>query len=161
VAGLVIIDMGPTLDAKLPDSPLFRLLMTPVTGRLLWRLRTEGSVRKAARDGMARPVDIPDVFVEHAQRLTLQDLLGVMGAARKYLEQQSLPDRLAPLGKPLLVIFGADDGRWRSSSAAAYRVVPGARIELLPGVGHTPMMEDPETTGALLLEFAEAVGRIG
>jgi pimeloyl-ACP methyl ester carboxylesterase len=26
------------------------------------------------------------------------------------------------------------------------------------GVGHTPMMEDPETTGALLLDFAEARG---
>jgi pimeloyl-ACP methyl ester carboxylesterase len=160
VAGLVLIDMGPDLDAKLPDSLLFRLLMAPVTGRLLWRLRTEETVRKAARNGMARSVDIPDVFVEHAQRLTFQDFMGAMGAARKYLDQRSLPDRLAPLGLPLLVIFGADDGRWRSSSAAAYRVVPGARVELLPGVGHTPMMEDPETTGALLLEFAEAAACI-
>jgi pimeloyl-ACP methyl ester carboxylesterase len=56
----------------------------------------------------------------------------------------------------VLVIFGADDHRWRSSSAAAYRVVPGARVELLPGVGHTPMMEDPQATGKLLLGFAAA-----
>ena len=46
--------------------------------------------------------------------------------------------------------------RWRSSSAAAYRDVPGARVELLPGVGHTPMLEDPQTTGTLLLRFAVA-----
>ena len=63
--------------------------------------------------------------------------------------QRSLPDRLAALGLPVLVIFGADDQRWRSSSAAAYRAVPGARVELLPGVGHTPMMEDPQATGTL------------
>jgi hypothetical protein len=25
---------------------------------------------------------------------------------------------------------------------------------LLPGVGHTPMLEDPETTGRLLCDFA-------
>ncbi|MGC1752300.1 MAG: alpha/beta hydrolase, partial [Trebonia sp.] len=71
-----------------------------------------------------------------------------------YLGQRSLPDRLTDLRLPLLVIFGADDQRWRSSSAAAYKVVPGAWVELLAGVGHTPMMEDPQTTGKLLLDFA-------
>ena len=76
-----------------------------------------------------------------------------MRASTHYLAERSLPDRLTPLGLPLLVIFGADDGRWRSSSAAAYGVVPGARVVLLPGVGHTPMMEDPQTTGKLLLDF--------
>jgi pimeloyl-ACP methyl ester carboxylesterase len=56
----------------------------------------------------------------------------------------------------VLVIFGTDDARYPSSSAAAYRAVPGARVELLPGVGHTPMLEDPQTTSTLLLEFAAA-----
>jgi len=32
--------------------------------------------------------------------------------------------------------------------------VPGAHVELLQGVGHTPMLEDPQTTGTLLLDFA-------
>jgi pimeloyl-ACP methyl ester carboxylesterase len=134
--------------------------MAPLTGPLLWRLRNEESIRKAARSGMARYVDIPDAFVKHGQTLTLQDVVGTMRGAKDYLQQRSLPDRLAPLGLPLLVIFGVDDGRWRSASAAAYRVVPGARVELLPGVGHTPMMEDPETTGRLLLDFARAAARI-
>jgi pimeloyl-ACP methyl ester carboxylesterase len=156
VVSLTLIDMGPNLDAKLPDGLLFRLLMAPLAGRLLWRLRTEKSIRKAARSGTARPVDVPDAFVEHAQKLTLRDLVETLRTAREYLEERSLPDRLTPLGLPLLVIFGVDDARWRSASASAYRVVPGARIELLPGVGHTPMMEDPETTGPLVREFAQA-----
>jgi pimeloyl-ACP methyl ester carboxylesterase len=29
---------------------------------------------------------------------------------------------------------------------------------MLPGVGHTPMMEDPQTTGQLLLDFAVLAG---
>ena len=56
----------------------------------------------------------------------------------------------------MLVVFGAEDRRWRASSAAGYRDVPGARVELLPAVGHTPIIEDPQTTAKLLLDFAAA-----
>jgi pimeloyl-ACP methyl ester carboxylesterase len=88
--------------------------------------------------------------------MTYRAFAATARAARDYMRQRSLPDRLAPLGVPLLVIFGTEDPRYRSSSAVAYRVVPGARVELLPGVGHFPMPEDPQTTAALLLEFAAA-----
>jgi pimeloyl-ACP methyl ester carboxylesterase len=59
------------------------------------------------------------------------------------------------------LIFGTEDARYPSSSAATYRAVPGARVELLPGVEHTLMMEDPQTTGTLLPEFAAAAARPG
>ena len=75
-------------------------------------------------------------------------------ASLAYLQQRPLPARLATLGKPLLVIFGTEDRRWRSTSAADYRAVPGARIEMLPGVGHSPLFEDPPRTAELLLAFA-------
>jgi pimeloyl-ACP methyl ester carboxylesterase len=158
VAALALIDMGPSPDAKIPERLLFRLLLAPLTGWLLWRLRTEATIRKAARAGFTRPVDIPDAFIEHVLGMTHRDFVGAMRAPLDYLGQRSLPGRLTPLGLPVLVVFGTDDQRWRSSSAAAYRVVPGARVELLPGVGHTPMMEDPQATGTLLLDFAAAAG---
>jgi pimeloyl-ACP methyl ester carboxylesterase len=156
VAGLALIDMGPNLDAKIPERLLLRLLLTQFPGRLLWRLKSEATIRKGARSGFTRPVDIPDAFVEHMREITHRDFVGAMQAPLDYLEQRSLPSRLPPLGLPVLVIFGTDDQRWRSSSAVAYRAVPGARVELLPGVGHTPMMEDPQATGRLLLDFAAA-----
>ena len=158
IAGLALIDYGPTLAAKIPERPLFRLVLTQFPGTLLWRLRTDASVRKAVRTGFTRPVDIPDAFIEHALEMTHRDFVGAMRGPLNYLGQRSLPDRLTTLGIPLLVIFGADDQRWRSSLASAYQAVPGARVELLPGIGHTPMLEDPQTTGTLLLDFAAAVG---
>jgi pimeloyl-ACP methyl ester carboxylesterase len=161
VAGLALIDFGPSLEAKIPERPLFRLVLTQFPGRLLWRLRTEASVRKAVRAGFSRPVDIPGAFIEHALEMTHQDFVGAMRGPLSYLGQRSLPDRLTTLGIPLLVIFGADDQRWRSSLASAYKAVPGARVELLPGIGHTPMLEDPQTTGTLLLDFAAATGHPG
>ena len=43
VAGLALIDMGPSLDAASPDGLLVRLLLTQFPGRLLWRLRSEAT----------------------------------------------------------------------------------------------------------------------
>jgi pimeloyl-ACP methyl ester carboxylesterase len=55
---------------------------------------------------------------------------------------------------PVQVIFGAEDRRYRSSSAIdEYRAIPDVRIELLDGVGHTPMLEDPQRTRLLLSDF--------
>ncbi len=89
--------------------------------------------------------------------MTHRTFVEMLRAPVSYLGQRSLPERLTALGLPLLVVFGTDDQRWRPSSADAYRVVPGARVELLSGVGHTPMMEDPQATAKLLLEFSAAV----
>jgi pimeloyl-ACP methyl ester carboxylesterase len=160
VAGLALIDFGPSLSAKTPEKLLFRVLLRPLPGRLLWRLRTEATIRKAARAGFTRPVDLPDAFIEDALRMTYGAFVGTMRAPQAYLEERSLPDRLAVLGLPLLVIFGTEDERWPSSGASAYGVVPGARIELLVGVGHLPIMENPQATGDLLLDFAVAAARL-
>jgi len=154
VAALVLINTGPSPDAKIPDPPLARLLNAPLAGRLLWRLKTEATIRNAARTAFTRPVDVPDAFIAHMQGMTYRSFTATMRGYWDYLSQRSIPDRVAALGLPVLVIFGGDDRRWRSSSAADYRAVPGARVELLPGVGHTPMVEDPQTTAKLLLDFA-------
>ena len=61
------------------------------------------------------------------------------------------------VGNPLLVIFGERDQRWRSSSAGMYDAVAGASVELLPGVGHSPMIEDPARTAEVLVRFAGSV----
>jgi len=154
LTAVALIGIGPSPDADLGQGLLSRLLLARVPGRLLWALRTEATIRKALRSAFTRPVDIPDAIIEATRGMTHQALAGTARGSLDYLRQRSLPDRLAALGLPVLVLFGTDDRRWRSSSAAAYCAVPGARVELLPGVGHTPMLEDPQATGKLLLEFA-------
>lgn len=59
--------------------------------------------------------------------MTYHTLSMTMMGTTEYLRQRPLPDRLAELGKPVLVIFGEDDRRWRSSSAADRRAAPGLR----------------------------------
>ena len=63
------------------------------------------------RSAFTRPVDIPGAIIEAALGMTHRALAGTARASDDYLRQRSLPDRLAALGLPVLVIFGADDQR--------------------------------------------------
>lgn len=155
VVAVALIDMGPDLSAKIPERLVFRLIKRRFPGALLWRLRNPRSMVKAA-GGTTRQVQIPASWMEHLRRMTHRDFVGLMHGYTEYLGERGLPDRLRSSGLPLLVIFGADDQRWRASSASAYHVVPNTRVEILPGVGHTPPVEDPDTTARLLLEFVAA-----
>lgn len=154
VTALALVNTGPRREAFISQGLAGRLMSAPVAGHLLWRFRTAGLIRRAMSTGFSRPgYAIPQRLVDDVRGMTYHAFTATARAADDYLGQRALPDRLADLGKPLLVIFGEDDRRWRSSSAAEYRPVPGARVELLPGVGHSPMLEDPARTAALLLAF--------
>jgi pimeloyl-ACP methyl ester carboxylesterase len=147
VTALVLINTGPCLDAFIaPRSAEAGFSQWPPTDEQIRRFASTGFSRAGYR--------IPPELLDDVRRMTPHTLTAAMQATRDYLEERALPDRLAPLGKPLLVIFGEDDRRWRSSSAADYRAVPGAKVELLPGLGHSPLLEDPPRTAALLLAFA-------
>ncbi|MEU9591767.1 alpha/beta fold hydrolase [Streptomyces sp. NPDC048219] len=149
VTGLALVNTGPSLDALIaPESA--------ATGSSQWP-PTDEQIRGFASTAFSRAgYRIPEELLEDVRAMTRHALTASMGATRSYLEQRALPDRLAVLGKPLLVLFGEDDRRWRSSSAFDYRAVPGAKIELLPGLGHSPLLEDPPRTAAPLLAFAAA-----
>ncbi|WP_066944915.1 alpha/beta fold hydrolase [Microtetraspora fusca] len=147
VTALALINTGPRMDAFIARE--FAI------GPTQWPYVTDEQIRRAMSSAFSRAgYQIPQQLVNDVRGMTYHTLTTTMRASRDYLEQRALPDRLTPLGKPLLVIFGEEDRRWRSSSAAEYRAVPGARVELLPGVGHSPMAEDPPRTATLLLSFA-------
>src|SRR6266571_350128 len=98
VAALALIDMGPSLDAAMPEGLLVRLLLAQFPGRLLWRLRSEATIRKAMRSAFTRPVDIPGAIIEAALGMTHRALAGTARGSDDYLRRQSLPGRLAALG---------------------------------------------------------------
>ncbi|MFI7130401.1 alpha/beta fold hydrolase [Nonomuraea sp. NPDC050153] len=146
VTALALVNTGPRMSAFIAQEPA-------AIGPSQWP-PTDEQIRRLASTGFSRAgYQVPQELVNDLRRMTFHAFATAPRAVQDYLEQRALPDRLTGLGKPLLVIFGEDDRRWRSSSAADYRAVPGARIELLPGVGHSPILEDPPRTAALLLAF--------
>ncbi|GAA4306437.1 alpha/beta fold hydrolase [Actinomadura luteofluorescens] len=98
-------------------------------------------------------MDVPDDLVTGVRAITYRAMRTVLRRNTAYLAERSVPERLAALRVPLLVIFGAADPRWDPSSAHRYGAVPDARIEMLPGVGHLPVLEAPGATAELLLDF--------
>lgn len=154
VRSMTLISSGPSLDALLPQPVLLRVLLAPPLGRLLWSVRSDAMIRNGINATTARPITIPDDVVTDLRNTTYHAFRSIMSRNAAYITERNLPERLAAIDVPLLVIFGAADRRWEPSSAHQYDRIPNARVVILPGVGHIPMFEAPETTSRLLLEFA-------
>ncbi|MEU0479984.1 alpha/beta hydrolase [Streptosporangium sp. NPDC006013] len=153
VGSLVLISSGPSPDALLRQPFILRVLLAPPLGPLLWPRRSDAMIRRGISATAARPVDVPDEVVAEVRGITYRAMRTVLRRNTAYIAERGVPERLAALEVPVLVIFGAADPRWEPSSAHQYDAVPNARVELLPGVGHLPMLEAPETTSELLLGF--------
>jgi pimeloyl-ACP methyl ester carboxylesterase len=153
VGSLALISTGPSLDALLPQPFILRALLAPPLGPLLWPRRSDAMIRRGISATTARPVDIPGDAVADLKNITYRTFRKVLRRNAAYVAERSVPERLAGLDVPVLVIFGAADPRYEPSSAHQYDAVPNARVETLPGVGHVPILEAPETTSELLLGF--------
>lgn len=154
VRSLALISTGPSLDALLKEPLLLRVLLAPPLGPLLWAMRSDAMIRKGIGATCARPVELPDDVVAGVRSITYRSLRRVLRAYSAYVAERSVPERLAALDVPVLVVFGAADPRWEPASARRYETVPTARVVMLPGVGHLPLLEETGATGELVLAFA-------
>jgi pimeloyl-ACP methyl ester carboxylesterase len=153
VGWLALISTGPSLDALLPQPVILRVLLGPPLGPLIWSIRSDAWIRKGVSATAARPVDVPDDMVTGVRGIKYRTMRKVLRRNAAYIAERSVPERVAALEVPVLVICGAADRRWDLASARQYDAVPNAQVELLPGVGHIPILEAPETTSKLLLGF--------
>ena len=149
VTALVLISTGPHLSAHIAPPAAIDPSQWPDV--------TDDQLRQFASSWSSRPgYQIPLDILNEARAMTFHSLTKTTQASREYLKERPLPSRLASLSKPFLVIFGEEDRRWRSSSTADYRAVHGATVEILPGLGHMPILEDPARTASCLLAFTAA-----
>jgi len=146
VTALALINTGPRTEALIAQQFSFEPAQ--------WSQLTDEQLRQATSTAFSRPgYRPPQELIDDIRLMTFHTFAATMQASGAYLAEQPVPDRLKDLGRPLLVIFGADDRRWRSSFAADYHVVPGAQVEMLPDLGHSPILEDPPRAAAPLLAF--------
>jgi pimeloyl-ACP methyl ester carboxylesterase len=153
---VVIIDTPPTHEAG--DLGFIASLgFAPVLGEFFARVRPDFAVKKGLEVAFAPGFDVPNEFVDDVNRMTFSSYDDSPTGFDDYTGEEPLDERMKETGKPLLVMMGAeeqiiDDPPKR---LAEYRsTVPGAQTKLIAGAGHSPNVEKPAQTAALVLGFA-------
>jgi pimeloyl-ACP methyl ester carboxylesterase len=152
VQSVVILDSpSKSGDAELPFTA--RLGFVPVLGQAIRRVVPDAMIRDGLGSAFADGFDVPDRFVDDFRDMTYTSYDDSHRAADDYGDEAGLAERLADESVPLLVIFGSEDDLVDPDSAQGYRKVPGARIVVLDGVGHSPHVEKPAATARLIENF--------
>jgi pimeloyl-ACP methyl ester carboxylesterase len=152
VNALVFLDSAPDDDdSKLPFTA--RLATVPVLGEAIRRVVPDELVRHGLEPAFADGFDVPDRFVDDFNDMTYTSYDDSRAASSDYRKEAGLDERLARERVPLLVVWGSQDDIAEPSSAQDFKKVPGARIIMLDGVGHSPHVEKPAATARLILSF--------
>lgn len=155
---VVLIDSIP--DSSYGDVGFIgELPFKPVIGEAMWRIKPDFSIRDGLEVAFAPGFDVPDAFVEDVKRLTYSAYTGSHDAYDEYTDEESLPSRVAALHKPALAIMGAEEqiANDPSEALAAYRAAdPDIQTKLIAGAGHSPNVEKPAATAALVVGLASS-----
>jgi pimeloyl-ACP methyl ester carboxylesterase len=150
------------IDSPAEKSVEFNLgteaYLTPVIGELLSHVLTDKAIRNGLAQGFAPGFPVPERFVADARQLTYTAFKHAHDDSVAYQAAEPAYKRLAALDKPppLLVIFGAEDRLVPVATSKLFETVPGAKVVLVEGAGHSPMVEQPERVLALIREFLAA-----
>jgi pimeloyl-ACP methyl ester carboxylesterase len=153
---VVIVDTAATHE-KGDLGLLAKLVFVPVIGDALWRIKPDFATRKGLEVAFAPGFDVPDAFVDDVNAMTYSAYNRSARDSQDYSEEEGLGQRMKESGKPLLVIMGAEEQIIDEPEArlAEYRrIYPGTRTKLIQGAGHSPNVEKPALTAALVLGFA-------
>lgn len=136
-------------------SIMERVPLWPVIGHATRSFAPDALLRSRLEETFIEGTDVPDAFVDGLDRMTWNAFHDTAAEGADFRDDRSLPDRLAETGVPLHVIFGTEDNVADPDDAQQYRAVPGARVQMLDGLGHTPHVERPELVADLILRFAD------
>ena len=139
-------------------QPLARVLAgVPLLPEVFaWRARDRGTVRQLLANTGSR---VEDEAVRLYGQLVSdpRHAAGALGMMARWDLRPLLAD-LPRLKVPLLLVAGDNDRAVPPAQSERVRdLVPGARLERQPGLGHLAHEEDPTAAAALILGFARSV----
>jgi pimeloyl-ACP methyl ester carboxylesterase len=148
---LAVIDTEP--DEKFVDPDLLaKASLWPVVGQLFKRFQADGPIREGLGQAFEKGFDVPDAFVDDFKKLTFTAYKKTYDKSGDYVDDGHLAGDIRSVRVPRLVIFGRDDRLVSPPLEAAdyFRREFGVRTAIVPGAGHSPMVEQPQETARLL-----------
>jgi pimeloyl-ACP methyl ester carboxylesterase len=141
--------------ASLPGSEVVLPLL--VNGRVVGAGRGVG--RLLGRLGLRLRTDVGEVLRGHASLSDGEARAAFVHTLRAIVDpwgqRVDASDRLyLAQGVPFLIVWGERDPIIPvAHGRAAHELVPGSRLEIFPGAGHFPHLDDPQRFVRLLVEF--------
>lgn len=130
------------------------VLATPVIGHALRRVLPKSAIHDNVDLAFADGTDVPDILYLDPERATYNSFTGSRKGSREYRDEKPLDERLAGTDIPVDVVFGSDDRLVDSKGARAWSGIERLRVAVLPGAGHSPIVERPGQMAQIIAEFA-------
>lgn len=124
--------------------------------------RREGTVTEAElleRFGLIWPqyfVDPQSAPPSPVTHIGAQSSIETNRSISEHFRLRTLPERLPDVRLPALFVHGESDPLPVRSSAATAVLIPGARVETIPGCGHFPWLERPGEIRRIVASFLAA-----
>jgi len=104
---------------------------------------------------------MPHVVERVRDMMLAAPVAGIAGALAAMRDRNDSSALIATLDDlPTMVVVGEEDALTPVDLARGMAsVIPGARLEVVPGAGHLPPIEAPGAVNALLLDFLKSLPR--
>lgn len=163
VARLVLVDASgypPESLKNAPSLPIgFRIANTPGLRWLMQRTLPRGVVESSVRNVYGDPARVTPELVDLYVAMTLRE--GNRQALGRRFEQGYTGNvaLLARIQAPTLILWGGRDRLVPLEAGERFaRDIPGARLVVLPALGHVPHEEDPQATLREVVRFLGGPG---
>jgi pimeloyl-ACP methyl ester carboxylesterase len=157
VAALVLVDTR--LEADTPEGRAGRADLAATVGRLGQSIVADAMVpRLLAPASVATP---QRAAVEAALRDTIraQPVATIQAALAALGDRPDMREAMRQVRAPTLLVVGAEDGITPPACLeAAERIMPAARLLVVPGAGHLVPLEAPAVFNAAVVEFLREAG---
>ncbi|WP_234812292.1 alpha/beta fold hydrolase [Mycolicibacter longobardus] len=140
----VVVSDTPADQGMVAMPALGNVACWPVLGAAVDRLRGIDAVdRSSLQTGFAADFPVPELAYRSLKRMTHNALCDARTADR-FNEKRPVADRLAGLGKPVLVVWGENDVLTPTGKNLERYRAAGLQPVVIAGSGHSPMVEKPD-----------------
>lgn len=150
---MILIDSPPTAGTTFTFTT--EACLKPLLGEFLSRFRSDRAIRRGLAQGFAPGFAVPEKFVADLKQLTYTAFRTAHDESIAYRKSKPPYERIAALKPvpPLLAVFGSRDAIVPPAHAKSFERVPGAKVVMIEGVGHSPMVECPAKIVELIRGF--------